>query len=233
MTDDILADLDFDSLNAEATATKGGGNPPVDSQEAQPKLSASKPKEESPPAPLENVEPEAVPPATKSSKRPLWEILSILGGVFLVVGLFAWIMMTFVFVETPESENVLELPRNRMEAMMMELPIREIQSQKISKNPNGNNKPTVFIVEIDASIVVKGTSSELVEVETLLKSHHARVEEVIEETIRAASDANLNEPEMLVIRTRIRDRINEFFDRPMVKEVIFGHYRAFHTPIKM
>lgn len=228
MTDDSLAGLDFDSLNAETTAATAEAAPPAEPEPIPPKTDPPQSTGDLPP--LEGIDLDEDKTDADSQKRPLWEVLSIFGGVFVVVGIFAWIMVTFVFAEKPDEETTLELPRNRMEAMLMELPAGEIQTQKIDTN---KAQPTVFIVEIDASIIVKGTYSELVEVESLLKSHHRRIEEVIEETVRSASEANLTEPEMIVIRTRVRDRINAFFDRPLVKEVLFSHYRAFHTPVKM
>lgn len=231
MIDDSLDGLDFDSLNAETPTATTVADAPAKPEIAQTNKAAAKHADDELP-PFKGADPEQAHAPAVSRKRPLWEVLSILGGVFLVMGVFAWIMMVFVFAEKPESETTLELPRNRMEAMLMELPVGEIHSHKISREQNGK-KPTVFIVEIDASIIVKGTASELIEVESLLRSHHSRIQEVIEETVRSASDANLNEPDMIVIRTCIRDRINQFFDRPLVKEVLFSHYRAFHTPIKL
>src|SRR5690606_21703815 len=90
----------------------------------------------------------------------------------------------------------------------------------------------IFIVEIDATLIVQGTAGELMKVERLLKSHHHRIEEAIDQTIRSATPADLNEPDVLVLRNHIRDHINRFLDKPLVKEVVFGYYRAFHTPIK-
>ena len=236
MSDNLLdLDFDFDSLNADTAPV-----PEV-------AVSEETPAEESPAAEADAADepsasedlasdglPEASPTPPKPSKRqrPLWELASILGGVFLVVGLFAWLMMTFVFVEQVEEESTLELPRNRLEAVLMELPVGKIRHEGSIAKRVGAGPQTVFIVEIDASIIVQGTSSELVEVEAMLKSHHHRIEEAIDETVRASSDANLAEPDALVIRSRIRDRINHYFGRPVVKEVLFGHYRAFRTPIK-
>ncbi len=201
------------------------------------------PKASSPPEtaglePLPELADSLEPPAKKAApavsakrRRPLSEVAMVVGGVFLVVGLISWVLVTFVFVERPEEETALELPRNRMEAVLMELPVGEVTYQSAT-SPKSKGPQTVFIVEIDASIIVHGTSGELIAVEKVLLSHHHRIEEAIEETIRAATPAHLNEPDALTIRTQVRDRINHFLGRPIVREVLFSHYRAFRTPIK-
>ncbi len=165
-------------------------------------------------------------------RRPLGEVAAILGGVFAVMGLLAWVFYAFFFNGNEDDETSIELPRNRMETVMVELPVGNVRFHgPITKSP-GKTQQWVMIVEIDASIIVQGTASELVEVEDLLKSHHHRIEEILDETVRSAKTEDLSEPDALTIRTRIRDRINTFFGRPLVKELIFSHFRAFRTPVK-
>lgn len=220
-------ELDFDALNAGTApgrATVGFASDPL----AEPIDSA--PLED---LPLPDLLPDELGMLDKTTgDRTLREVAIILGGVFLVVGIFAWIMLAFVFVEKGEEESALELPRNRSESVMMELPSVKLRHEGPISKKTKNEDQTVFIVEIEASIIVQGTAGELVEAEALLKSHQHRIEEAIDETIRTATPENLAEPDTLAIRSRVRDRINGFFSRPLVKEVLFGHYRAFHTPIK-
>jgi len=224
MSDNLL-DLDFDALNAETEAPE-----PADTARkphaAAPQIPETGPADEIP-SPEDQTQ-----PSGSRSRRRLWEVASISGGVFLVVGLLTWFLMAFVFVEEKEEENTLELPRNRTESVMMELPLGNFRHEGGVSKEEGGPSQSVFIVEVEASIIVQGTSREIVGAEALLKSHKYRIEEVIDETLRVASDANLADPAALVIRTRIRDRINAFFSRPLVKEVVFSHYRAFQTPIK-
>ncbi len=202
-------ELDFDVLDAAT--------------ESAPKASTAV-KDDS--APLSGEIPKA------KRQQPVWEVSAIFGGVFVGMGLIAWVFYAFFFKGDENDETTIELPRNRMETVMMELPVGNLRFQgPISKSP-GKTQQLVMIVEIDASVIVQGTAGELVEVENLLKSHHHRIEEVLDETVRSAKPADLSEPDALTIRTRIRDRINGFFSRPLVKEVIFSHFRAFRTPVK-
>ncbi len=207
MTDDLAA-LNFDNLPE-------GQNSPAATLDAEPN-SELQPEGKSQP----------------KRKRALLEAAPILGGVFLGVALVAWLISTFFFEETTEQESTLELPRNRMESVSMEIGVGKVRYQGPISKAEANQPQTAFIVEVDATIIVQGTSSELLEVEAMLKSHHHRVEEAIDETIRAATPAHLNEPDVLIIRTRIRDRINQYLGKQIVQEVLFGDYRAFHTPIK-
>jgi flagellar basal body-associated protein FliL len=222
-------ELDFDAPKSDTAPVRA-------TVHSSPALAAE------PPAVLEPLDdlpplPDLVPKETGSvgrliGDRNVREVAIILGGVFLVVAIFAWIILTFVFVEKDEDESTLELPRNRTESVMMELPSVKLRHEGSISKKTKNQDQTVFIVEIEASIIVQGTAGELLEAEALLKSHQHRIEEVIDETIRTATPENMAEADALVIRGRIRDRINEFFPRPFVKEVLFVHYRAFHTPIK-
>jgi hypothetical protein len=140
--------------------------------------------------------------------------------------------LTFVFVEKDEEESAIELPRDRMESVTMELAVGSLRHEGSIEKRTGKGPQTVFILELDASIIVQGTASELMEVESKLKKHHYRIEEAIDETIRTSTPALLTEPDTLTIRNQIRDRINQIIEMSVVKEVVFGHYRAFHTPIK-
>lgn len=228
MSDNLL-DLDFDALNAETEPPE-----PADAAQqpntATPQIPGTEPANEIPSP--DGLPEDATQPSGFRSRRRMWEVASISGGVFLVVGLLTWFLMTFVFLDEKEEENTLELPRNRTESVMMELPLGEFRHEEGVSKQEGSRSQSVFIVEIEASVIVQGTSREIVEAEALLKSHKHRIEEVIDETLRVASDANLTDPAASVIRNRIRDRINDFFSRPLVKEVVFSHYRAFDTPIR-
>ena len=94
-----------------------------------------------------------------------------------------------------DEEATIELPRNRMETVMVELPVGKVRFQGSVSKSRGKAQQMVMIVEIDALIIVQAKASELVKWRTLLKSHQHRIEEVLDETIRSAKVEELNEPD--------------------------------------
>ena len=52
----------------------------------------------------------------------------------------------------------------------------------------------------------------------MVESAHHRIEEAIDETIRSATDEELAEPDVEIIRSRVRERINAYFDKPLFAE---------------
>jgi flagellar basal body-associated protein FliL len=227
MPDQLDMDFNLDDLNAlmEAPAKQPSKTP------EKPQSAAAVYGPEAP-DPGESSREVTAPTLPSKPPRALSELGKIVGGVFLVVGLISWLLMTFVFVEKDEEESAIELPRDRMESVTMELAVGSLRHEGSIEKRTGKGPQTVFILELDASIIVQGTASELMEVESKLKKHHYRIEEAIDETIRTSTPALLTEPDTLTIRNQIRDRINQIIEMSVVKEVVFGHYRAFHTPIK-
>lgn len=180
-----------------------------------------------------------LPPARPKSKfrlvrrpRALPQIVVISAGAFLVAGIVTWVMTNYVFVEQVKDESSLELVQTSLETMMVEMPLAKVRHEKNLPGAMGKKQDAVLIVEIDASIIVHGTTNELLGMQKVLRAYHNRIEGAIDETIRSASPAELAEADAQTLRARIRDQINAFYGKPVAEEVLFSHYRAFHAQIK-
>jgi flagellar basal body-associated protein FliL len=174
-------------------------------------------------------EPDAKPHPPKWWKRK--KIVLIGGGAVLVVCLLASLLTNYVFVEAPEEETTSEVPKHRR-VIVSEIPLGKLRLEKTLPNSKGNAPQLAFIVELDASLVVHGTDSELLAMDQMIQSHRHRIEEAIDRIIRSAAPAELTEPETQTLRTRIRKRINDVCGEKLVQEVLFSHYCVFHLPIK-
>ena len=83
------------------------------------------------------------------------------------------------------------------------------------------------MLEFEAVAVVAGSPGVQSEHENKLRTHAARVSAAVEEAGRAATDAELDEPDLSSFRGRIRGRVNHALGTTAIDDVLIDDFRSF------
>lgn len=83
------------------------------------------------------------------------------------------------------------------------------------------------MLEFEAIAVVAGPPGIQAQHEDRLRTHAARVSAAVEEAGRAATDLELDEPDLAMFRDRIRGRVNAALGIRAVEDVLLGDFRTF------
>jgi hypothetical protein len=82
------------------------------------------------------------------------------------------------------------------------------------------------VVEFEAIAVVGGNAAVQELYAERLKSHSARISQAVEEAGRAATDEELDDPELAGFRGRIQGKVNIVLGGPVVEGVLIDDFRA-------
>ncbi len=164
-------------------------------------------------------------------------LATVVMSLALVIVLAAWMLdePTVASEPEPEEEPTSQLQQaDRAESAVTEIPIGGFGTMLVTRRkrvaPQGDPselQPRVFVAEYEAVALLEGAGTNALHFERELKKHRARIHEAIDEVIRTATDAELDEPDLHRLRRRVRDAVNTILGKPLVDDVVFSRFRAF------
>lgn len=92
---------------------------------------------------------------------------------------------------------------------------------------DGADGRQVQVVEFEAAVVVSGTESDLQQFDRELDLREQRVRQAVEEISRSISAEEMADPDLAILRGRVREKLNALFGRNVAHDILFGRFRVF------
>lgn len=154
-------------------------------------------------------------PKADASQRPTAEFIDVSDALFVVAAIAAVLAGGLVIVSSLAGESVVKRVVSNG---------REVSLGDYRFGLSRLLKPR--IVEFEAIAVVGGSSAAQDLYEERLKSHAARISQAVEEAGRAATDEELDDPDLANFRDRIQGKVNVVLGGPVVEGVLIDDFRA-------
>lgn len=137
-----------------------------------------------------------------------------------------------MFMHDAESRERMAKERDKYaseEAVALatrEIPLGKFESISQSAADQGN----VSVLQYEAFITTGSSIVELQEAENAIRSHKQRLRAAVELVMNKATDSELKEPSLGVVRGQLVERLNGVVGDQMVQDVQFANFLHFQVP---
>jgi hypothetical protein len=155
------------------------------------------------------------PPTAEAIQRPAAEVVDASDALFVVAAIaavFAGGLLTVsALSRQPAAKTIAS------------------NGREVSLGDFRFGLPKLFnprIVEFEAIAVVGGSSAAQEVYAERVKTHSARISQAVEEAGRAATDEELDDPELADFRNRIQGKVNVVLGGPVVEGVLIDDFKS-------
>jgi len=170
-----------------------------------------------------------IPPPQK--REQAWEFAKVIGGTILVFGPLAGLLLWFTQVSAQDeqkSHTRSSAALNKPKYEPTEIYLGAFKSMGSVSSDEGQRKGEgVRVVEFEVTGVTRGSNDEIVLFERRLSNYRSRLQSVMNEVARGASQEELNEPEMSGIREKVRGKLNGMFGKDRFEGIVFDNFRMY------
>jgi len=170
--------------------------------------------------------------ASLPPKRPS-KLVLIIGLVALIIT--AQAVITYLLIPKAAATPKDPAAGDKQAAGASGAPVEEVPDVRVANSAevslgdfnctNSTAAPGV-VIHVDFKLYAVTTSQQASQLEQQVKSHQARVRQIVNKIVRSSSLEDLNDPNLGTIKRLVREEINRLLQKSLISEVVISDIRT-------